>query len=116
MTEHSGALAGYVTPCSAATKGNERGNEVWGVKIPSCGTVTTGQTVLRKIYTVWMKIMDKERSRVWVYIHAQDHKVWNIYKGRHLEPVIVYNYFGHRVALTCFYNVRKKEVGSTKCS
>lgn len=37
----------------------------------------------------------------------------------HLETVIVYNfpaYFGHRVALTCFYDVRKEEVGSTKCS
>lgn len=49
-----------MTPCSAAAKGNEQGNEVWEVKIPSCGTVKTGQAGLTKIYTVWMKIMDKE--------------------------------------------------------
>lgn len=62
--------------------------------IPSCGTVKTGQAGLRKIYTVWTKIMDKEGSLVWVYVHAQDHNVWNIYKGRlfHLETVIVYNF------------------------
>lgn len=108
--------------CTA--KGNERGNEVWEVKIPSCcGTDGTGQAWLREIYTVWMKIMDKV-CRVWVYVHAQDHDVWNIYKGRTLKYftwkqwlfIIFRPYFGHRVALTCFYNVRKEEVGSTKCS
>lgn len=58
MTEHSEALAGYVTPCSAAAKGNERGNEVWEVKKRSCGTVKTEYAWLREIYTMWMKIID----------------------------------------------------------
>jgi len=75
MTAHSEALAGYVTPCSAAAKGNERGNEVWEVKIPSCGTVKTGQTWLRKIYTVWMKIMDKVSKFGYMFM------VWIIMSG-----------------------------------
>lgn len=110
-----------MTPSSAAAKGNERGNEVWEVKIPSYGTVETGQAGLTKVHTVWMKIMDKERFGYMVMFRITTSGTFTKADTEvfHLETVIVYNfspYFGHRVALTCFYNVRKEEVGSTKCS
>lgn len=122
MTEHSEALAGHLTPCSVAAEGNERGNEVWEVKIPSCWTVKTKQAGLTEIYTEWMKIVDKtpelavcscSGSQRLEHLQRQTLKYFTWKRSLF---IIFPPYFGHRVALTCFYNVRKEVVGSTECN
>ena len=112
MTEHSEALAGHLTPRSVAAKGNERGNDVWEVKIPSCWTFKTKQAGLTEIYTEWMKIVDKtpefavcscSGSQCLEHLQRQTLKYFT------WKPslfIIFPPYFGHTVALTCFYNVK----------
>ncbi len=90
------------------------------LKYPPVEQLRRGRQDSQRYTQCGWRLWIRKVSRVRVYVHAQDHNVWNIYKDTevfHLETVIVYNFsplFWAQSGFDMFLQCQKRGGGFSK--